>query len=768
MKAVKIIVTGLVQGVGFRPFVERAVRKRGLVGYVRNVGGSEVEIWVEGPVDEVESFLLDLFLDKPKVAVIDEIYMEEVEPAGYSEFKILPSLREKNAASNIPPDFAICEDCVREILDPANGRYRYPFNSCAWCGPRYSMMYTTPYDRENTSMRDFPLCEECLREYRDPDNERRHHAQGISCPRDGPVVRLVDKNFTPVSTSDPIKEAAKLIDEGYIVGVKGIGGYHIASLATDDEVVLKLRERKKRPRKPFAIMGLDVDVLRRLVYMDERDEELLKSPAAPILILPKREESPVSKHVSPGLKHEGVFVAYSGLHYLLLMETRDKFLIMTSGNISGEPMCVDEECAKTKLSRIVDYFLIHNRRIVNRVDDSVLRKTGGEYVFLRRSRGYAPYWIRINKFLHRPVLAFGADLNNAGALAFEDKVVLTPYIGDLDSARAQADLQNTLLKLANDFRVDLSDAIVVVDKHPEYYSRKIGLSIAEKLGLEVVESQHHYSHLLSVFLDRGLPEEFGGLAVDGTGYGDDGTIWGGEVINIHRSGYTRRGHIQQIPVTSERDIYLPIRLTSTYLAMRGYTLEETLSELKVTELRLKREIEAAYSLFKSGRYVMASSMGRLLDMLYSILYPSAVRSFEGELAIRLEELAHGTKPDLLDERGRIVQENTLYVYDYWELVEHVLEKRVNADKSQLASSILYTIGYMLGELFLRASRPLKHEKMAFSGGAAVNEYIYNGLRDRLAEEDVKLYLPLRIPPNDGGIAMGQVGAVIMLVNNLEH
>ncbi len=764
--AKKLVITGLVQGVGFRPFIHRLAARLGLRGYVRNIGGSEVEVWIEGPSDSIEEFMRLLYIEKPPPAIIDDVIVYDVEPRGFSDFRILRSGVYAIKRSNIPPDLAICRECLREILDPNNRRYRYPFNSCAWCGPRFSMMYRVPYDRVNTSMRKYPLCSDCMREYTDINNIRRYHAQGISCPRDGPKLFLYDNEWGIIETNDPIREAAKLIDEGFIVGVKGIGGYHIAALATDDDVVLELRRRKKRPTKPFAIMGLNTRVLEGLVYIDEDSRRLLESPQAPILLLPKREDSPVSKHVSPGLSHEGVFIAYSGLHYLLLDETRDRFLIMTSGNVSGEPMCIDEDCARQRLSRIVDYFLVHDREIVNRVDDPVLRRTGNEWVFLRRSRGYTPLWIRIGFSLGGEFIGFGSDLNNVFAIGFEDKIVPSQYIGDLDSIDAQNDLLKYLWFFIRNYHIDLERAIIVVDKHPGYISRRLGVGFAEKHGLNIVEIQHHYAHVLGAAIDRGLKGVVGGIAIDGVGWGDDDSVWGGEILvfNTEEYGYRRVGHIEKIPLTSDRDTYYPLRLVTGYLALHGYSFEEIQriigESLDSNSLSLK-EHRIVYKLVENKRFTWASSTGRFLDMVSSLLGICYYRSYEGEPAIRLEAVAdHARKYYLLEDFNIVRDGDGHYVLLFNKVIEEVINND-NADPAVLARSILYSYGYWLGELLYSSTKGYGIEYVVLSGGSAVNTYIYEGLRDNLRQYGLKPYLPKRIPPNDEGVSFGQVIAAAL-------
>jgi len=770
VKALRIIITGLVQGVGFRPFIHRLVDKLGLKGYVKNIGGSEVEVWIEGSEDNVDMFMKLLYLEKPPPAIIEDVIVREEKPRGYKAFSIEPSGLETYMRSNIPPDLAMCRDCLREILDKNDRRYRYPFNSCAWCGPRFSYMYRVPYDRGNTAMSKYSLCEDCLREYRDIHDLRRYHAQGISCPRDGPVLKLYTIDWSFVETNDPISLAAKLIDEGYIVAVKGIGGFHIASLATDDDVVYKLRLRKKRPSKPFAIMGLDTRVLEKLVYIDDSDRALLESPEAPILLLPKKPDTPVSKHVSPGLSHEGVFIAYSPLHYLLLLETRDKFLIMTSGNIHGEPMCITDDCVREKLRNVVDYVLTHDREIVNRVDDSVLRKTAGQYVFLRRSRGYAPRWIRLGKDLGGEFIGFGADLGNVFAIGFEDKIVLSQYIGDLDNVSVQSDLLKYVEYLVKNYHIDLGKTVVMVDKHPQYHSRRIGYEYAEKYGLTIHEVQHHYAHLLGAAYEAGLDDDVAGLAIDGLGWGDDNTIWGGEVMvfNTGRNEYSRVGSLAPLPITGDRDTIYPSRILASILALHRYSLDEIMGIVGASDRDNPRssEYELVIKLVERGRFIKASSTGRLLDVVSHILGVCSYRSYEGEPAINLE--AHAYKHDSFVEIPgfKISSSDGLNVLEYFDALVWLINNREKFDTRDLAYSFQHLLGYWYGELMLNSVKGFSvNSTIVVSGGAAVNDIVVKGFMERVREEGFRVYIPRKIPLGDGGIGFGQVVAGSLL-NNL--
>ncbi len=757
--ALRILVSGVVQGVGFRPFVYRAALLTGIAGYVRNMGGSEVEIWVEGTWPQLRSFL-QLFSKKlPPPADIEELEISEERVKGFNGFRIQGSGSSAEKRSMIPPDFAVCRECLREVLNPRDRRYRYPFNSCAYCGPRFSMMYRVPYDRENTAMRDFPMCEECRREYEDPLNERRFHAQGISCPRCGPRVWLETVDGERVEASDPIREAARLIDEGYIVAVKGLGGFHIAALASDDEVVLRLRRRKRRPTKPFAIMALDKGTAARLVYLDEHAARILESPEAPILLLPRRSDAPVSEHVAPGLAWLGVMLAYTPLHYLLLSETRDKFLIMTSGNIHGKPMCITAECVKSRLRGVVDYVLNHNRVIVNRVDDSVARFTRGRLLLIRRGRGYAPRWVRIGFRLPREVIAFGAELQNAGAVAFEDKVVLTQYIGDTDDYDTLLELDYYLRWFAEQYRVDARSAVLVADMHPGYNSRRLAEEWSREKGASLQLVQHHHAHIAAVMGEYRVKPGARrvGIAVDGTGYGLDGTIWGGEVIVTDIAGFERFGHLKPIPLPGgDRATEWPARIAVGLLTLL-YGEDEAVEmtrELGLTE-RLphgKSEAVIVARLVARGSAPLASSTGRFLDAISALLGVCHHRGYEGEPAIRLESFSLNGR--VLDDIEARVENNVLNTHRLFQDIVEAL--RDGARREDLAATVEYRLGEGLARIALEALDKAEDSSAVYmGGGAAVNELLVAGAEDVLSRERVPLLLPRRVPPGDGGIALGQ-------------
>lgn len=739
----KIIVTGLVQGVGFRPFVYRIASRLSAKGYVRNISGSSVEIWIEGV--SRDKFIEELLRNRPWGAIIHNVSSTEVECAGYSSFIIERSADVYSGPSMIPPDIGICDNCIEEIEDVRDRRYKYPFNSCVECGPRYSMMYSPLYDRENTSMRDFPLCDDCTKEYGDPGNLRRFHAQGISCPRCGPRLWLTDRKGERIECDDPIGLSARLIAEGYIVAVKGIGGFHIAADPFDDDVVLRLRERKRRPSKPFAVMVFDLDWAGRLAYVDAEDAKMLTSPQRPIVLLPTREGS-VSRYVAPGLRHIGLFLPYTGLHYLLLKELGAS--IMTSGNPHGEAMVTRNDEALMKLGDIVDYFLMHDREIVNRVDDSVIRRTGSVYTYLRRGRGYAPLWLELKFKLKRSTVAMGADLQSAAAIAFEDKVILTQFIGDVDEPSNYTDLIKYTEFLSSNYNLDLGSSVVVVDRHPRYLSSLAGEKLQKKYGSSLVKVQHHHSHLASVLAENEDKYAQGiGIAIDGVGYGDNGEIWGGEVMEFSFLSYKRVGSLAPIHLTGgDRDVLYPARV--------AYSMLIDCAEDEAMDLALKlnldralafgsRELEVIERLRKANRVVISSSIGRALDAASVLLGFSSMRTYEGEPAILLEE--NSEEGDIRLEAD--IKGNKIYASEVLcDLAQRAIE---GINRRNLAYAYQYALGRALGEL----ADSYDYDKVYVSGGAAVNSILIKGITDAL--RDKKIVLPKYSPPGDGGIAVGQ-------------
>ena len=759
VKALKIRVSGIVQGVGFRPFIYRIAVGNNLKGYVLNLGGSEVEIWVEGEADSLKKFLRDLESKKPPPAVLDDIEVEEVRPVGYNDFKILKSGNIVSKYSMIPPDIGICDYCLKEILDPSSRWYRYPFNSCAWCGPRFTVMKRVPYDRENTSMIEFPLCEECLNEYRDPSNIRRYHIQGISCPKCGPRVFLLDRNGDLIDVEDPLVESAKIIDEGRIVAIKGLGGFHIAALASDDDVVALLRKRKRRPQKPFALMALDLSIVEKISSPTRTHIELLTSPQKPIVLIPKKENTPVSSLVAPGLSTLGIMLPYTGLHYLLLKETRDKYLVMTSGNRKGLPISKTIKDALRELRDFVDYFLVHNREIVNRADDSVVRLSNKRPVFLRRSRGYAPKWIKTPFRFEKVVVAMGAQIANAGAVAFDRYIVPTQYIGDMENYQVLKYLEEALNFLVKSYKLDLNHAVFVSDMHPAYDTTRLAREWALKYDGEHITVQHHHAHIASVMASLGLKPGTGviGIAIDGVGYGVDGNIWGGEVMYVEYEKYIRLAHLEYQPMPGgDRATRYPARIALGIIAEK---LGESYAVKYAKDTGLYKGLpygdkELQVVLSQLSNCPRVSSIGRFLDSVSALLGVCYARTYEGEPAIKLEDYAIGGSilNDLTIEIDNNDEQALILTGD---LFLKILEKLRNENRRDLAFTVQYQLGYTLGYVAKNFLREYNTKTIIVSGGAAVNEIIMNGIYDAVGDKNIVIR-PSILPPGDGGISTGQV------------
>ncbi len=541
----RFVVAGIVQGVGFRPFVYRLARTYGLSGWVRNTPAG-VEAEVQGTPDALARFSSSLASEAPPLAVITSIGSDEIPPIDERVFSIISS-GTGVAAAQIAPDSALCDDCLRELFDPADRRYRYPFITCTNCGPRYSIITGIPYDRPKTTMAGFPLCPDCLAEYHDP-GDRRFHAQPVACPICGPQVRLLDSSGALLGEKDSaLRRSAELLQEGAILAVKGIGGYHLAVDACNPEAVKRLRERKKRDEKPFAVMAADLATANRLALLGEMEQRLLTGPESPIVIVRKAPGCPVSPLVAPNNGWLGLMLPYAPLHHLLfaphpaILSPSFTALVMTSANISDEPICFEDRDALQRLAGIADYFLVHDRPIHIREDDSVIRVFQDRPLFYRRARGYAPRAIRL-PFNVPPLLAVGAELKGAICLAHGEWAFLSQHIGDLQNSSTYNSFRRTIEHLST--VLEITPTTAACDLHPDYLSSVH----AVESGLPVVTVQHHHAHMAACMAENGLEGETIGIVFDGTGLGDDGTIWGGEFLVGGYGGFRRAAHFRPLPL----------------------------------------------------------------------------------------------------------------------------------------------------------------------------------------------------------------------------
>jgi hydrogenase maturation protein HypF len=765
LKRARIVVSGLVQGVGFRPFCYRLAKRLGLVGFVRNTADSGVEIVLEGPPARVREFTEGLKREAPPLARIEALVVEESEPTGeFRDFAVFPSeQRGVGALPVIPADIATCSECLSEILNPSDRRYRYPFTTCVNCGPRFTLIESLPYDRERTSMRAFPLCPACAREYTDP-LDRRYRAEPTCCPECGPRFELLDNRGSPISTTDPIAEAGQLLDEGAVLAVKGIGGMHLACDATNDEPIRRLRTAFHRPQQPFALMSLDLERVREFAEVDPAEAELLESPARPIVLLRKRSSTRLSELVAPGLHTVGVMLPYSGIHHLLLRHVRAPALVMTSANAPGLPMITDNGAALRELRGKVDCFLLHDREIVNRCDDSVVRLTAGRTAFLRRSRGYAPmpYGFRVES--ERCVLALGAELCATATFALRGRFYSTQHIGDTGRHETLEFLKQAVRRLARLLGAERVDA-VVCDLHPQYASAVEAERIASEFSACVLRVQHHRAHLRGLMAEHGV-EELVGIAADGAGYGEDGRVWGGEVFALTPSGDRRVGGLAYRPMPGgDAAAIHPARMVAGILwgVLEKGELERVLKKHCLAGFP-RGEQEIGFVLGQLERGVntpLTSSTGRVLDAAACLLGVCRERTYEGEAAMKLEAAAARGDPDAVRLPVEIERENGRQVLDTSALLLgalDALERR--APRRHIAAAVQRALAEGLAELAVRASERTGIKTVGVSGGVFYNDAITRAVEREVRRHGLRFLAHREVPPGDGGLSVGQAALAL--------
>lgn len=742
----KIAVSGIVQGVGFRPFIFRLANQFHLGGYVLN-DPDGVDIEIEGRLDDINRFVVSLTRNKPPRARIDSIRVFFVNPLGERVFSIKQSRSKTRRTVLVSPDIATCQDCIDEIFNPSNRRFRYPFTNCTNCGPRYTIIKDIPYDRTNTTMSVFPMCHDCLSEYSDPSN-RRFHAEPNACWRCGPRLLLRDACGNPVKTDDPIEEAKRLLSQGKIVAIKGLGGFHLAVDACNEKAVRNLRLRKRRQSKPLAIMTRDLEKASELVIMSEQEKKVLIESTRPIVLLRKREDCPIADSVAPGNRKLGVMLPYTPLHHLLLADGLTA-LVMTSGNISEEPIAIDIEDALRRLKGIADFYLDHNREILSRCDDSVVRVFDDRCVFLRRSRGWVPLPITIDKS-PPSMLACGADLKNTIAMTRTNQVFLSQHIGDLEDFETSVFFERTLDHLAK--ILEITPQVVVHDLHPNYFSTRFAQSVPVETKIGV---QHHHAHIASCLGEQAVAGPVIGFAFDGTGYGDDGTIWGGEILIAGRKDYRRVGHLEQVAMPGgEAAIRNPWRMALGHL---WNALRERMDVEEVQKIlgREKVELELVLSMIRSGfNCPLTSSCGRLFDAVASLCGVCNHVGYEGQAAVELEMVADtGVK----EAYGVEIQRGQRIIVKTGGLIEMVLDDLRRNLPVQVISMKFHNWlaeAVCLAALELRESTGI--EIVALSGGCFQNEILLTSAVERLRNSGFKVLYNTMVPPNDGGIAFGQV------------
>ena len=753
MARVKVKVTGIVQGVGFRPFIYRIAVKNGLNGYVRNRGDAGVEIVLEGEENSIESFLRDLREKKPPLAQIYEVTSSPLKGKNrYDAFTIhRSSERAESSGSVVPPDMAICDECLRELRDLGDPRHDYFFITCTNCGPRYTVIERLPYDRENTTMRDFPMCSLCRREYADPLN-RRFHAQTIACPECGPKAYLTNREGETLELEDPIRETGKLISEGFLVAVKGYGGFHVAASTTRDDPLIRLRGVKHRREKPFAIMGRSLEAIGTFAEYSPKEAEVLTSYTRPIVLLRKSRDYYLSDLVAPGLHNVGVMLPYTGLHYMLFDKVDEPAFVMTSGNPPNQPMIKDDEEALRELGGVVDYFLFHNRRIAHRCDDSVLRVHGNRRVFLRRSRGYAPAPVVLRGKARRCVLGLGAEQNNTACILLGDKAFISPYVGDVENVETRGFLEETVKHLIH--LTNSKPEVVACDLHPKFVTTKLAQELAEENGWQLVQVQHHYAHIAALMAEYDAKEVVG-VSCDGYGYGLDGGAWGGEILLCTQGSrsFKRLAHLQEQPlVGGDLATRYPLRMAAGILRSEvdvGSWLMENRQRLPHGEA----EVQVILHQLERGSNVKTTSCGRVLDAVAAVLGVCYERTYEGEPAMKLESTAMKGR-DVLKLEPAIRSD----ILDTTSMLLEVFENRERCLKEDLAYSAYAYLARGLAALALEKALENGVKTVGFSGGVACNEILAMTMRRIVESSGLTFLTHEAVPPGDGGLSFGQAFA----------
>ncbi|MCD6445350.1 carbamoyltransferase HypF, partial [Candidatus Bathyarchaeota archaeon] len=667
----------------------------------------------------------------------------------FEVFKILKSSEKAEiSGSIIPPDIAICDDCLRELRDPKNPRYEYFFITCTNCGPRYTIIEKLPYDRVNTTMREFPMCDFCRKEYTDPLN-RRFHAQTIACPNCGPKVYLTDNDGEVLSVKDPVREAGKLLSEGFIVAIKGYGGFHVASSTIMDEPLIRLRKVKHRRQKPFAIMARSIEVVKSFAELSSKEMEILTSYTRPIMLLNKSENFYLSELIAPGLHNIGVMLPYTGLHYMLFDQVEDPAFVMTSANPPNQPIIKDNEEALRKLGDTVDYFLFHNRKIAQRCDDSVIRMHGNHQVFIRRSRGYAPAPIILKEKSKVCTVGLGGELNNTGCILLENKAFISQHIGDVENVETRGFLKNTIKHLIH--LTNSKIEAVVCDLHPKFTTTKLAKDLAEENGWQVFQVQHHHAHIAALMAEHNV-KEIVGICCDGYGYGLNGEAWGGEILycNQKSPNFERLAHLQEQPlIGGDLATRYPLRVAAGILHKK-INIENWLLQNKKHFPHGEKEVELVIHQLKRGNWIKTTSCGRILDAVAAVLGICYERTYEGEPAMKLESAAIKGK-DVLNLKPIIHGD----VLDTTEMVLTIFENREKYSKVDLAYSAHAYLAKGLAMLAVEKALEEKVEAIGFSGGVACNQILTSIMRKIVESSGLKFLVHEAVPPGDGGLSFGQ-------------
>lgn len=748
IQGARIHIRGIVQGVGFRPFVYGLAMRYKLLGWVRNTSAG-VEIEVDGDPEDLQAFVQALQEETPMLAQIDSFKREDIPAGGFKNFVILASQPEHGAYQPISADVSLCEDCRRELFDPSDRRYRYPFINCTNCGPRFTIIGEIPYDRPNTTMAPFEMCPACRAEYENP-LDRRYHAQPVACADCGPHIWLELDGENVAAGEGALKKARRLLKEGHILAVKGLGGFHLACDGTNPQAVQTLRERKLRVDKPFALMAADLDAIKAEVQLEEAQERVLNSRQRPIVVLERRAGGRVAEQVAPGQNTLGFMLPYTPLHELLI-EPAEGFpdvLVMTSGNMSEEPIATENDEARQRLKVLADAFLMHNRKIETRCDDSVVRVFHDALYPLRRARGYAPTPLQLEWELGE-ILATGAELKNTFCLVRGPYAFLSHHIGDMENYETLQAFESGISHFERLFRIE--PQLIAYDLHPDYMASRYALERSESEGIQAVGIQHHHAHIAACMAEHGLDPEAQviGLSFDGTGYGPDGTIWGGEVLVSGYADFERRYHLRPFRLPGgDLAVREPWRLAVALAHEAGAASAYELASLGSIEAEQRevvlRQIEGGINAPQT------SSMGRLFDAVAALIGVRAAVNYEAQAAIELEALVDGSANDCY---SMVLREGLI---DYAPLVHALIDDVLSGvEAGVVADRFHQSLVEVVSEICVRLRAESGLCQVALSGGVWQNMVLLDRTVGRLQSQGFEVLWHRKVPANDGGLALGQ-------------
>ncbi|MHA1255439.1 MAG: carbamoyltransferase HypF [Promethearchaeota archaeon] len=785
-KTVEVNISGIVQGVGFRPFIFNLARNFGLKGSIFNRGNAGVRLILQGELNVIDNFIENIQKKRPEISFIENIDVKEISTdQKFNDLKIEKSEKGRGISLTLPPDVAICDNCLNEMRDPNNPNYHmYPFIACATCGPRYTTVTELPYDRERSTMIEFPFCESCNREYSDFDN-RRFHAQTFACSTCGPNYKLYNKLREEISNEtfeQALIESANRIREGDIIAVKGIGGVHLVCLAEDDDVLLKLRKRKgKRKYKPFALMIPNLDVIKNSFYIHKKEKDILASFRRPIVLLEKKKELEsefISDLVAPGLNNIGFMLPYMGIHYLLFDLIGQKPLVYTSGNKSSIPMGIENNKIFDQLQHLADYFLLHNRKIHQRADDSVLRIHDDKIKLIRRSRGYVPEYLSLPFEVNLSgALATGPELATTGAVLRGNRIFPTQHIGNVTHLEAYEFLKNALFHMKTLLQIQDSEVrFIACDAHPSFVTTNFAKELSAQYDVPLYPIQHHFAHVLGLMAENKIPqdEKIIGISTDGVGYGDDGNVWGGEILLTDYRGYERVAHLEYQPmIGGDRCTKYPARMVASIL-LKKLGIETSLEifkkiglekdlEYKETELNtMISQFKSANNRFPSENIPLSSSTGRIFDCISYLLGASNIKTYRGEPAMRLEGLASQGNSQNVDLKITSSRRNNYYILNTSDLILDVISMLDNpkVKKKDIAAKFQKEIGTAYADLAIKIADKVGVSKIGLTGGVAYNQMFSKTIKERVIQKEYIFLEHNLIAPGDAGISTGQlIGAL---------